>query len=41
MKVGQIIRVKSTGELVKITRIDKHVYPICAGYRRFKIWEVE
>ena len=35
MKVNQLIRVIATGEILKITRIDNHVYPICAGYRRF------
>lgn len=40
MKINQIITVIATGELLKITRIDNHVYPICAGYRRFKYAEV-
>ena len=39
-KVNQIIKVKKTGEILKITRIDNHVYPVCAGYRRFLITDI-
>jgi len=29
------ILVKETNEVLRVTRIDSHVYPICADYRRF------
>lgn len=41
MKVGQLIKVKRTGQILRITRIDKHAYPICAGYCRFKPDDIE
>lgn len=40
MKINQLITIKATGEVLRVTRIDNHVYPICVGYRRFKYAEV-
>ena len=44
IKPGQMITVKSghplAGMTLKITRVDNHVYPICAGYTRFKLEQV-
>jgi hypothetical protein len=36
MKRNTIVRVIATGEILVVDRIDNHVYPVCAGYRRFK-----
>ena len=41
MKRGQMIKVIKTGQVLRITRVDKHVYPICAGYARYALKEVE
>ena len=41
IKVGKFIRVKATGEILKVYRIDKHIYPVCAGYRRFKFDDID
>jgi hypothetical protein len=41
IKVNSFVRVIQTNEVLKVTRIDKHVYPICAGYRRFKYKDLQ
>lgn len=33
--VGDTVQIIGTPQKVKITRIDRHVRPICAGYGRF------
>lgn len=40
IKIGDEVLVKgghpSAGKRYRVTRIDGHAYPICAGYQRFK-----
>lgn len=37
----KLVRIKATGQVFRLDRIDKHVYPICANYRRWRLEEVE
>jgi len=37
----QWVRVKATGEEFRLDRIDGHVHPVCANYRRWDYDEVE
>ena len=41
IKVNKQVKVKATGQILTVTRIDRHVYPICAGYGRYKPEQLE
>lgn len=44
IKIGSNITVKPghhmAGKVLKVTRVDSHAYPICAGYTRFKLDQI-
>lgn len=37
----KLVRIKETGEVFKLHRVDKHVYPVCANYTRYRLEDVE
>lgn len=37
----KLVRIKATGQVFRLNRIDNHVYPVCANYTRYRFDEVE
>ena len=35
LKIGDWV-INPEGRRVQVTRVDRHVYPVCAGYYRYK-----
>lgn len=36
-----LVKIKKTNQVFRLDRMDKHVHPVCANYRRWRLEDVE